>query len=262
LEEILARAGRSQGDFSSIITTAGDGYSVEIPGPVLRTRDILLAYRVNGKAQPPRTIIPGERARYWSKSLAALELIAPETITFPRADRIIFLEALMENLEALPVPLLLERCGIRESPFVRLRSADSLEKNEKFKNFSSGCILFTGGKKEIPLFTGPALPRGMRVKGLLTVQIEGTVILSLKGLSLKTGQSRPALGEVLGEAGAAAGSPWVLTAPGGQTQTLSPEEAFRGSLGLNPQGQPELSWTSADLPVRTRLWQIEIDQKF
>ena len=76
LETILQRHGISQIDFASAEVTSGDGYSIAIPGEVLRGRDILIAYEIDGEIIEPRLVVPGERAMYWVKSVRGIELIA------------------------------------------------------------------------------------------------------------------------------------------------------------------------------------------
>lgn len=83
LADVLLGIGKSQADLWAIRLEAGDGYSIEVPQEILKTRQIILAYEVDGKpleddARPVRVIIPEERAMYWVRNLIRIEILTPE----------------------------------------------------------------------------------------------------------------------------------------------------------------------------------------
>ncbi len=193
LETILEKYGASQKNYGAVVTTATDGYSIEIPDGILQTRDIVIAYEVNGEAQHPRTVVPDERAMYWSKFLSRIELISSDAVEKATISSILLLDTMIENLQdisedykhydsmnkAIPIQKMLDRYVPEKTDFVAMKSVDKLSKNEKYDNFTAEYIMYTGVEREIPLFVGPDLPEGMRVKQLLSVQIGETVIVSM-----------------------------------------------------------------------------------
>jgi len=80
--DLLATYGKEQENMEKIRLIAGDGYSIEVPGHVLRERAIILAYLIDGKPlderdAPLRVVIPEERAMYWVRNLSKIEVLAP-----------------------------------------------------------------------------------------------------------------------------------------------------------------------------------------
>ncbi|MCL2495493.1 MAG: molybdopterin-dependent oxidoreductase [Oscillospiraceae bacterium] len=187
LETILAQHGASQGDYARAEATSGDGYAIAIPGEVLRTRDILIAFELDGEIIQPRLVVPGERAMYWVKNLRGIELIA--SADAPEVTREVSLSDLIAGLsdraedykygdadcKALPIALLLEAAGAERADFVTITAADGLVKNERWSTFAGQLLVFEG-TPEAPLFTGPDLPEGMRVKNVESIQIGGVLI--------------------------------------------------------------------------------------
>ena len=187
LEAILREQGASRMDFASAVVTSGDGYSIALPGEVLRGRDILIAYEMDGEAIAPRLVVPEERAMYWVKGVSGIELIAQagqEKIT-----RELLLADLIERLsgqaedykyrdadcKALPVALLLEAAEAEPVDFVTMTSTDGLVKDERYATFAGQYIVFEG-TPDAPLFIGPDLPEGMRVKNIESIQIGGVLL--------------------------------------------------------------------------------------
>ena len=187
LEAVLQQRGASLADFESVAAEASDGYMITIPETVLRSRDILVAFETDGESIPPRFVVPGERAMYWVKQLSSIELIGPareEAVT-----REISLSALIEQLreqardyqhkdadcKALPLAVLLAEIEADKADFVTIRSADGLTKSEKYDTFAAQ-VLVIEGTSEAPLYTGPDLPSGMRVKNVESIQINGVLV--------------------------------------------------------------------------------------
>jgi len=187
LETILQQRGTSQADYASAEVTSGDGYSIAIPGEVLRGRDILIAYEMDGESIEPRLVVPEERAMYWVKSVRGIELIAqagPAEIT-----REVFLNDLIAQLseyvegykyhdadcEALPIALLLDAAQAGPADFVTITAADGLVKSERYSTFRGQMLVFDG-TTDAPVFIGPDLPEGMRVKNIVSIQIGGVLL--------------------------------------------------------------------------------------
>jgi len=187
LETILQQQGTSQMSFASALVTSGDGYSINIPGEVLRGRDILIAYELGGEIIEPRLVVPEERAMYWVKNVRSIELMAQaENIEIIRevlfSDLIAQLSDRAEgykyydaNCKALPIALLLEAAEAGPVDFVTITAADGLVKNERYSTFAGQMLVFEG-TPDAPLFIGPDLPEGMRVKNIESIQIGGVLL--------------------------------------------------------------------------------------
>jgi len=187
LETILRAHGASLADFDSAIGAATDGYMIAIPESVLHGRDILIAFETDGEEIAPRFVVPGERAMYWVKQLCAIELIA--AVPEQPVEREVSLSELIERLQdraqpyehkdiaclALPMALLLAELDAGEAEFVTIMSADGLTKTEKYDTFA-GQLLVIEGTPDAPLYTGPDLPSGMRVKHVESIQIGGVLV--------------------------------------------------------------------------------------
>jgi len=187
LETILQQRGGSLADFDSVTAEASDGYMITIPENVLRGRDILVAFETNGESIAPRLVVPGERAMYWVKLLSSIELNGPAGEQ--SVAREVSLGELIEQLreqaqayehkdapcKALPLAALLAGIGAGEAEFVTIRSADGLTKTEKYDIFTAQFLVFEG-TPEAPLYTGPELPSGMRVKNVESIQIGGVLV--------------------------------------------------------------------------------------
>ncbi|MCL2445366.1 MAG: molybdopterin-dependent oxidoreductase [Oscillospiraceae bacterium] len=188
LEDILQANGLTQHDFAAVTATGADGYFISIPADILRSRDILLAYQMNGEAIDPRVIIPDERLMFWVRYLRELELVphgAAQEVTREYA----FSELLAEldeytelfghegdETQALPIANMLAHLGNPHSDFVIITADDGLVKTERFSTFSQQLIVFAGTDLA-PLFIGPSLPVGMRVHNMSSVQIGEVLVV-------------------------------------------------------------------------------------
>ena len=184
LETILRAHGVSAQDFDTATAMADDGYTISIPESVLHGRDILIAFETNGEDIPPRFVVPGERAMYWVKLLSSIELVGavPEEAVTREIDLGELIERLKnqarpyeykeEQCLALPMALLLAEIDAGEAEFVTVKSADGLTKTEKYDTFA-GQVLVIEGTPDAPLYTGPELPAGMRVKRVTGIQVGG-----------------------------------------------------------------------------------------
>jgi len=182
LEAVLQAHGASLKDFEAVTATAADGYSITIPGEVLRTRDILLAFELDGEAIDPRFVVPEERTMYWVKSVQsiALESAPPEAPVTKEIALTELIEQLREQAQdyeyggtackALPLELVLQTIGAKKSDFVTLRSADGLTKTEQYDTFAAQLLVFDG-TPDAPVYTGPDLPEGMRLKHVISIDV-------------------------------------------------------------------------------------------
>jgi len=189
LDTVLRTLGVSQRDFESIIVTATDGYSIEYPRDILYSRDIIIAWEFNGDPQnPPRAVIPGERAMYWVKFLSTFEL--KDEVRIESVNTIDILETMIAQIpgedykyydsvdKAVPVSAIFEKYVSSKADFVTLRSIDSWGKNDRYDTVAAQFIKYSG--EFAPMFIGPALPEGMRLKNTLSMQIGGEFIMSVE----------------------------------------------------------------------------------
>ena len=96
LNDVLSAYGKTQADFSAITASSDDGYQVSIPNTVLTSRQVIIAYEMDGYEIPLRLCVPDERTMYWVKSLALLEFSsgqAPE-----QCKKVILLETAAASL--------------------------------------------------------------------------------------------------------------------------------------------------------------------
>ena len=187
LEAVLQEHGASLKDFEAITATAADGYSITIPGEVLRIRDLLLAFEIDGEAIDPRFVVPEERTMYWVKSVQsiALERAAPQAPVTKEIALTELIEQLREQAQdyeyggtacrALPLDLVLQTTGAKKSDFVTLRSADGLTKTEQYDTFAAQLLVFEG-TPDAPVYTGPDLHEGMRLKNVVSIQSGGILV--------------------------------------------------------------------------------------
>lgn len=265
LEDILTGFGVSQKDYASVITSATDGYSIEIPDSILQTRDIIIAYDVDGEPQSPRTVIPDERAMYWSKFLSKIELMGAGDMQSAEVERLLLLESVISAMaeqsedfkyydtteQALPIGAILD-AYIEDAPqFVLLKSIDQLTKNEKYDTFAAQYIMYTGEERLVPLFIGPALPEGMRVKQLLTAQVGTTtlasVAMALEVLALEAGGAATDLAGVPLEklfaiTGMKEAASYTFTAADGYAATVDAADIAKGLVVLDEEGVPGVSF--------------------
>ena len=188
LEDILQSHGLSQHDFAAINATGADGYFIAIPADILRTRDVLIAYEIDGEITEPRIIIPDARAMFWVRFLRELELVS-HGATLEVTREYYFADLLNARIEyaepfwheaaetqALPIVALLAALGNPHSDFVIITAEDGLVKTERFSTFAQQLIVFAG-TEQAPLFIGSGLPVGMRVHNMASVQIGDVLVV-------------------------------------------------------------------------------------
>lgn len=198
LEELLQKHDISQKDLSGIRFIASDGYSIDVPDTVLKSRDIILAYEVDGEplfedSQPIRVVVPDERAMYWVKKLEKIELIMDEDpqVDNQEASKLIILDSTLSKLKevdyeyykdmdkAVTIDELLTEFSLDDlNDKVFIKAGDGLEKTEANKVFRDAYIKTTG--EGSPMFTSPDMPKGMTVKNILWFSVGDTSFLSVK----------------------------------------------------------------------------------
>lgn len=182
LDDVFQKfVGVSQSDLFSIRFVAGDGYAIEVAKDLLQSREIILAYEIDGEPledyeKPFRSIVPEVFEMYWVKNLMKIEVIEERQ----QADikRIILMESRIKVIpeqeyiyndssdRAVKISDLLNDFGDGNiSDIVYILSVDGLEKNEKLSIFMDAFIKYTG--EDVPAFTAEDIPRGMWVKKIL-----------------------------------------------------------------------------------------------
>ena len=184
--DVLEQNGSSQAELAGIRISATDGYSVEVSQDILAARDIILAYELNGEpldadSAPIRVIIPDERAMYWVRMVAKIEVISvrtPEEVSGVYFMETLYSDAdyedyeyLGERYQTLNTKTILTSYPGNGGSVVLMTAADGLKKNETVENFYKGAITMTG--ENAPEFFSATLPEGMFVKELILFKYGG-----------------------------------------------------------------------------------------
>lgn len=196
-EDILKKYGKSQKDFAGVRFTATDGYSIEVTPEILKSRDIIFAYEIDGKPltnkhKPIRIIIPEERAMYWVSKVNKVELL--NSIKKVDISKVIILDTAVKTIpqedykyneskdKAVKNKNLFDKFSTNiNDDNVIINAFDGLVKNEQKTTFVSAFTKFTG--KDAPSFVSPDLSNGMYVKSMVFFSNGGNLFLSLnKGL--------------------------------------------------------------------------------
>lgn len=277
LENVLKQKGKSIKDYSCIRFTARDGYSIAVPPDILKNCPIILAYEIDGKAldaenQPVRVVIPGERAMYWVRMLARIDLETGAEQT--PINKVVFLETAVKNLpqedyqyfdsvdRAIKTKELVDSyAGADKVKDVFIKAGDGLYKNETQSNFLSAYIKITG--KEAPKFLASHLPQGMHVRDVLYINYGGTSFMAYsqgqKVLPQQTleGQSGIALSDVIKTVGLKQAEKYRFSGLEGQSLELTVNELGSGLICENGQGVLEFHCPGATDKIVERLLSIE-----
>ncbi|MCK4260376.1 MAG: molybdopterin-dependent oxidoreductase [Halanaerobiales bacterium] len=272
LHDILTKFGKSQKNLEAIRLIAGDGYSIEVPVEVLKSRQIILAYTINGKpldekTKPVRVIIPEERSMYWIRNLVKIEIIKEtENVSI---NEINFLETAIAEVEtvdytyydsedkAVQIQTLFTYLAL-EGDFrsVSLKAVDGLTKNEDKGIFINGYIKITG--TDTPLFLSPDLPKGMYVKHLLYFNCGDSAVFSLtkgvEGLNKTivdeiTGISMTTLFDTIGLIKA---DMYRLTANDGYSVDISYDDMTKGIVYLDDKGRVRSYFSGLDKSTKVK----------
>jgi len=192
LEDVFQEfAGISQKDPEAIRLVAGDGYSIEVAKDLLQTREIILAFELDGEPlegweKPLRSVVPDVFEMYWVKNLEKIEVV--EARSAADIEKIIMLESRISYItdqeydyygeadRAVKISdLLLEFEDDPENVYAQ--SVDGLEKNEKPDIFKSAYLKYTGS--DSPMFLSEDLPHGMWIKEMLYFTFGSSAYFSL-----------------------------------------------------------------------------------
>jgi hypothetical protein len=192
LKEVLSSKGIDMTSFNFVRPVSGDGYSIEIPEDILKKREVLLAYKIDGepineKSKPVRIIVPDERAMYWARNVVKIELLNKKESV--ETGKIVFLETAYKNLEqtkymyqdsfdpAVKLSELLSKYGSTSGNELYFVSRDGLKRTETKENALVSLIKISGNAS--PLFLSPNLPGGMFIKEIVSFKHDDVCFLSL-----------------------------------------------------------------------------------
>lgn len=268
LEELLEKHGISQTELVSIRITAVDGYSMEIPSEVLKNRDIILAYEIDGEplfedSKPIRIVVPGERAMYWIRNVSTIEITEEETVASEQVEKVIIFDAAIVNLDkqdyvyyedidkAIKTNDLLNEFVPEGEKQVFIKAADGLQRNETREIFEDAFIRVNG--KESPMFLSPDIPKGMHVKDILWFSSEKVAFLTMdkaletyskstiqgdiEGISLK---------EALEDIGLKQGDTYIFIASDEYSIKMSKDDTNKGILYKSNDGSTRVSFDGLD----------------
>jgi DMSO/TMAO reductase YedYZ molybdopterin-dependent catalytic subunit len=280
LEDVLKKYfNKSQKDLSAIVFYAGDGYSVEIPKEILNSRDIILAYELDGRpldseSKPLRVTVPDERSLYWVKNLIKIEII--ENRAEVELNKIVFLDTAASSIElqdfdyygvkdkAVKTEELLAEFSQGTLPdAVRIESSDGLKKVEELDSFKKALIKITG--EDAPAFLADDLPKGMWVKNIIKFSYGPTVYFSIDEAlaTFENTQINDLMGasikDVIEKAGLTEAKSYLFTASDGYNTEIKSTDIEKGLIYLNEKG--ELETYFKDLPKNSsvkNLLSIEI----
>ncbi len=200
--DVLSSIGREKGELNSIRLRAGDGYSVEVPGPILLNREIILAYEIDEEplfegTRPIRVFIPEEEAMYWVRNTVEISLNSKEEVKEAHArettaqedglEKIYFFETMFSVLEEIDYPEGENQKAVRAedlladiepSETVYMLATDDFEKNEEYETVLGAYFLTQG--ENTPAFRSPDLPRGMHIRDLAYISLGNTGIVCVE----------------------------------------------------------------------------------
>lgn len=265
LEELLQKHKVSLKDLEGLRFVATDGYSIDIPKDIVQSRDIILAYEIDGEplheeSKPIRTIIPDERAMYWVSQLSEIQLIGTSKSSESKEEstlsNLIFLDSAITALEtvnygetddkAIKTADLLDKYGQEKGGEVFIKASDDFEKSESNQVFSEAFIKITG--ENTPMLGAPDMPKGMTVKDLLWFSVGDTAFLSvekaLQVSNLIKGDG-VSLGLVLEDTGLS-GETYELTALDGYSVEVSSDDVSQGIINKGDDGIISISFPNLD----------------
>ena len=207
LENLMKEQGLSQGDYSSVRFTAGDGYAIDVPQEILAEKEIILAYEFDGeglgeKKMPLRAAIDDVRSMYYVSNLASIEFFTASTedaVVEANDRKIIFIETASQGLsseiytyyenedQAILVKELLAAYVDGEFSKVEFVASDGFEKTESADVANQAYLKITG--EDAPLFTGIDLPKGMNVKSVVVMDVANVSFVSADQAKVMLGEA-------------------------------------------------------------------------
>lgn len=273
LEDVIKKyTGKSLKELQGISFTAGDNYFIEVPPEVLSSREIMLAFEIDGKPlaedeKPFRSVVPGEFEMYWVKNLVKIEIV--EGRVSEAVKNIIFIDNLaevyqptdydyygsMDKAVSLKV-VIAETSAQVKNDNVYILAADGMEKNEKPANFIKGYLKLTGD--DSPAFVSEEIPKGMWVKSIYYFLYGDLAFFSAKSsfVKLKAQKSEDTGGkysvnlkEVFDVCGIADSDKYIFSATDDYEVEINSADIQKGYLYFEDDGS--LSLAFKDLPKNT-----------
>jgi hypothetical protein len=225
--DLLQKNGYSQPDFSGIRIVATDGYSIEVSQDILKNRDIIIAYEMDGKPldkdnAPYRVFIPNERAMYWVRMVSEIDVLSE--VDSGAVSGIYIMESLYtsadyqdyeftgQSYKALDTKKIISDHPGTKGNVVLMTAADGLLKNETLENFYKGAINMTGTGS--PEFLSSTLPEGMFVKNLVVIKYGGNAFY------FAVSENAKSLDALAQTCGLSAAEKYTLSFADGTTQTI------------------------------------------
>ena len=200
LEDVIKKyTGKSVKELQGISFTAGDNYFIEVPPELLSSREIMLAFEIDGKPlaedeKPFRSVVPGEFEMYWVKNLVKIEIV--EGRVSEAVKNIIFIDNLTEVYQPTDYDyygsmdkavslkdVIAETSAQAKNDNIYILAADGMEKNEKPANFIKGYLKLTGD--DSPAFMSEEIPKGMWVKSIYYFLYGDVAFVSAKSSFVK-----------------------------------------------------------------------------
>ncbi len=261
--DLLGKKGISYDNIKSLRLIAGDGYAIEVPAEIIKNRDIILAYKINGepldeRTKPVRAVIPEERSMYWVRNVIEIKIV--DIVKTASIKELLFMETAFSELEkhdytyyesldkAVKVEEFVDLAGFStESRTITMKAADGFNKNEDEDVFLSGYIKITGD--HAPLFLSPDIPKGMHVKDLLFVEYGDNTAFSLEqGLKIMpvtevNDIKGIKLSELVDESGLIKADKYKLTAVDGYAVEVSYDDMKSGIAYIDEKDRVRCSFT-------------------
>lgn len=259
--DLLEKNGYSQSNLAGIRVIATDGYSIEVSEEILRARDVVIAYEMDGKPldeknAPFRAFIPGERAMYWVRMVSEIKVLPaadPEGVSGVYVLESLYSVADFQDYEfagtnhrVLDTRKILGDHPGDKGDAVIMVAADGLVKNETLENFYKGVVRVAG--EGSPEFMSKTLPRGMFVKNLSLFKYGGNAFWFASANKAK------ALDEVAKSCSLVAADSRTLRFADGTSRTIASSELSAWTLGfeggkafVQKQGAQEKYWNLAEI---------------
>jgi hypothetical protein len=271
LEDVFQEfAGISQKDPEAIRLVAGDGYSIEVAKDLLQTREIILAFELDGGSlegweKPLRAVVPDVFEMYWVKNLEKIEVVEARSAADIR--KIIMMESRIsyitdqeydyygESDRAVKISdLLLEFEADPENVYAQ--SVDGMEKNEKPDIFKSAYLKYTG--KDSPMFLSEDLPHGMWIKEMLYFTYGSSAYFSLtsgyEALESETieGINAVRLSGVISQCGLMPQDKYIFRALDNYLVEIESESIGQGYLYIQENGLPAVAFEGLDKNTKVK----------